>query len=166
MSDNQAGNQPEPNHAQPAQPPVPPAPPAGQPAAPAAPQAPAPGQPAGYGVPAPQPKGLAITALILGIVGLIFSWVPVLGLVLGIVAVILGIMALKKMQPKGLGLTGLITGGIAVILGAIWTIMFFVALSMVGDSVGGAMDAVEQCEQGATSVEIMGETIQCADILP
>ena len=122
--------------------------------------------PQGYGAPAPEPKGLAITALILGIIGLVLLWVPILGALLGLVGLILGIIALKKRQSKGLSLTGLITGGVALIIGGIITVTFFVGLALLGSAGGSAIDAIEQCEQGAASVEIMGEVISCSDIVP
>lgn len=122
--------------------------------------------PQGYGAPAPEPKGLAITALILGIIGLVLLWVPILGALLGLVGLILGIVALKKRQSKGLSLTGLITGGVALIIGGIITVAFFITLAFAGGAVGGIADALEQCEQGATSVEFMGEVVPCSDIAP
>lgn len=140
------------------------------PAAPAAPQAPAyaqdpaappvppvPPQQGGFPTPPPQgdfppappsqPKGLAITALVLGLValvgGLIFSWLPFVGgaitILVGIAAVILGIMALKKAQSKGMSLTGLITGGVAIVLG----IGAIIAWSVVFSSASTAIDEFE-----------------------
>lgn len=108
---------------------------AGAPGAPTGPAAPGAGYPA-Y-APAPSaPKGLAITALILGIVAvvgaMIFGWIPFVGgvitVVVGIAALILGILAMQKRQPKGLALTGLILGGAGVLIGAgiiiAWSVLF------------------------------------------
>ena len=148
MSDNLPGNEHESN-------PVPPAP-----SAPAAPSAPsyssAPTPPAYGGAPA-QAKGLALTALILGILSLIFSWVPIAGAVGGIIALILGILALRKGQSKGLSLTGIITGAIAFVIGVIVTIFFFVALSV-------GLSAVDQCANGADTAEIAGQTVSCSSV--
>ncbi len=48
------------------------------------------------GVPEDKPSGLAITALVLGIVGVVCSWVIVLNFALGIAALIIGIIEFKK----------------------------------------------------------------------
>lgn len=71
---------------------------------------------------------MAIAAMVLGILGLVFCWVPVLGALLALVALILGIVCLAKREPKrGFALTGLITGAVGVVAGLI-----------VGLAVGGA----------------------------
>lgn len=133
-----------PTYSQPSAPQAPAYPPAGGP-----PQAPQYAQGQQYPQP-PQgpvtPKGLAITALILGIAALIFAWVPFLGFILGAVGVILGIMALVKKQPKGLGLTGLILSAVAVIAGLIVTIIAAVALFSFGA-------AIEELETAPTQIE-------------
>ncbi len=133
--------------------PTPPVPPAGEPAA-APPQQPAPSQQtAPYGVP-PQPygaqqgypgqqyapappKGLSITSLITGIVGVVaIGWfVPA-----SIAAIITGTMA-KKREPyaRGFWLTGIITGWVGVGLTVFvvgLTIFFTVILPLI--VLGGA----------------------------
>lgn len=58
--------------------------------------------------------GFAIASLILGIFGTLFGWVFV-GLIPGILAIIFGIIALKKHVGKGMAITGIITGAVGVI---------------------------------------------------
>ena len=102
--------------------------PASNPVPPAAPQMPAPS----YGnVPAPtETKGLAIASLVLGIAGVIFSFlVTFVGFVAGIVGLILGILARKKGQPKGMTLTGIILSAVAIVLSII---LFIIAIVVVG----------------------------------
>ena len=81
--------------------------------------------------PAPQPapvkqgNGFGVTALVLGLVGLIvFSWIPGIniftGLPLGLLAVIFGIVAMVKAKSrggkgKGTGLWGVILGVLTLI---------------------------------------------------
>lgn len=83
-----------------------------------------------YGVPvyrapvypnAQQPqRGLAITAMVLGITSAIFAWalvvVPIIGLVFGFIAL--------RREPAGraMAITGLITSG----LGLLWVLLFYV----------------------------------------
>ncbi|WP_051701966.1 DUF4190 domain-containing protein [Mycetocola saprophilus] len=83
---------------------------------PVAPQPQAPFEPAS--VPASS-RGLAITALVLGIVAVVFVFLPPLSILLGIIAVVFGIIALVKRQPKAFALTGLILGAVGVIIGAV-----------------------------------------------
>ena len=53
-------------------------------------------------------KGPAITALVLGISGLVFCWIPFLGVLISVAGLILGIISLKNPNGKGMGLTGFI----------------------------------------------------------
>ena len=129
------------------------------PQAPQYPQAPGAAQPPAPPYPpqqpgATQPKGLAISALIVGIVSLVFCWVPFIGILGGIAAVILGIIALKKAQSKGMSITGLITGGLAVIASGIFiivTVMFVGAIAASGDQAVKDLEQLsEELESSAT----------------
>ncbi len=70
---------------------------------------------------------MAVASLILGILSIILSWIPVAGwiicLIMGIVAVVLGVLARKK-QPakKGMAMTGMILGIIGIVFSLIWVI--------------------------------------------
>lgn len=60
-------------------------------------------------LPAPSaPKGLALTALIIGIVAFLLGLIPVLGILLGLTGVTFSIVALVKKQSAGLAVTGLV----------------------------------------------------------
>jgi hypothetical protein len=87
--------------------------------------------PAGYQTPSPaspdeQPtSGMAVTALVLGIVSLPLACVGV-GLITGIIALILGIIAMGKtgeppyaMKGKGMAIAGLVLGIASVLIGPI-----------------------------------------------
>ena len=66
----------------------------------------------------PEPNnGRAIAALVLGIVAITTGFIPVWGLLVGIAAIILGILGLKKPGQKGLAIAGLATGGVGLITG-------------------------------------------------
>ena len=74
---------------------------------------------------APQPvqtpsrgKGFALAALILGIVGVIFSWVPVFGLILGLLAAVFGAVGLVK-SNKVMSIFGLALGALAMLINII-----------------------------------------------
>ncbi|WP_336711876.1 DUF4190 domain-containing protein [Arthrobacter sp. USHLN218] len=111
--------------------------PYGQNAPQGSPYAAYPGQ-AGYGYEqAPKPKsGLAVTALVLGIVAIVLGVIPGIGFIsflLGPLAVIFGIIALVKKQKKGMSITGIVLGALGAIIAGIITA--FIAV-MVSQAVG------------------------------
>lgn len=76
-----------------------------------------------------QSKGLAITSLVFGILGFLTGFLGI-GILLGLVAVILGVIALAKHSAgKGMAIAGLITGGLALLFGGI---IFAISLSSYG----------------------------------
>jgi len=87
-------------------------------------------------------SGMSIASMVCGIVGIVVSclfW-PV-GIVLAIVAVILGILGLNeiKKQPeiggRGMAITGIVLGGISLVL-AILGIIGIAALAILGSQYG------------------------------
>ena len=92
-----------------------------------------PAPPPGY---LPQPRnGYGVTALVLAIVGLVFSLVPLTGfiaLICGGLAVLFGLLGLGRVRRgqadnKGLTITGLVLGALALVLGFIGVIIVFTA---------------------------------------
>ena len=74
-----------------------------------------------------KPKG-GITAFVLGILALVFFWIPIVNLILATLAIIFGIVGIRKnVERKGLAITGLIMGGI-VLLFIIISFSWFVNL--------------------------------------
>jgi hypothetical protein len=71
----------------------------------------------------------ALSSLIVGIVATFSSWIPIWGMLVGIAALVLGIVGLKKNQNKGLAITGIITGSLATLLSLLITTFFIFALS-------------------------------------
>ena len=69
-------------------------------------------------------NGMAIAALVLGIVGLLLCCLNTyVGIVVGIVAIVLGVMARKKDPHSGMALAGMILGIITVALALICIII-------------------------------------------
>lgn len=64
-------------------------------------------------------NGLGVTALVLGIIGLVLFAVPFIPYPLAILAIIFGAISLRKPVKKGFGITGVVTGIITIIL-KIW----------------------------------------------
>jgi heme/copper-type cytochrome/quinol oxidase subunit 2 len=89
-------------------------------------------------------NGMAITALVLGIIGLISS-VAIFGGVLGLIAIVLGFMARGKVKrgestAGGMALAGIITGFFAVIIaGIVLAIAVFFA-----DQIGSLTECLEK----------------------
>ena len=91
-------------------------------------------------------NGLAITALVLGIVSFCLGWTGILGLILAVLAVVFGIVALVQKQNKGMGITGLVLGGIALITSLFITLAGLALL-------GGAAKVAEEVNQQKQAVQ-------------
>ena len=65
--------------------------------------------------------GLGIASMVCGILSLLCCCVPVLGPLLGLAAVVMGIIGLKA-EVKGYAIAGLICGGIGLLVGAVFRI--------------------------------------------
>lgn len=82
---------------------------------------------------APAPgNGLGVAGFVLGLLGLIFCWVPGLGITMALLGVILGGVGIstgkKKGAPTGLAIAGLVLGIIALIP----AILIIAAVASVG----------------------------------
>lgn len=105
--------------------------------------------------------GLAISALIVGIVAFVSGWAPFWGIVAGLVAVILGALALRKGQSKGLALPGLILGALAALTSIVTTILMIAGLSLGSAQLSSATldsNSSEASEAPAKSEEATAET--------
>jgi hypothetical protein len=71
----------------------------------------------GTGVPGPR-QTLSLTAFIVGLASLVFCWVPVLGFLGAVAAVIIGFIAKGRepQAPKWMWLVGIISGFAAILL--------------------------------------------------
>ncbi len=101
--------------------------------------------------------GMGVAALLLGILTLVLFWVPFLGIILGIVAIVVGVVAHGRAKRingsgRGTGLAGAILGLFGLILSALVTFGLF---SLFGSSnideclrdAGTDMTKIEQCNQ-------------------
>lgn len=101
--------------------------------------------PGGYqgGYAAPQSNGLAIAALILGIIALLGSLVPIVGWFMwpfALAAIGLGLAGMSRAGKidgtgKGMALGGLITGVLAVVAAIAWTVILVVAADDVDNDI-------------------------------
>ena len=90
-------------------------------------------------VPAPAVQkptnSMGIAGMVIGILSYCFCWVPVLGLILGLIGVILsgvGMSRKERCRLNGFAIAGLILSIIAMVLGLIMTIILLAALGAAG----------------------------------
>ena len=95
--------------------------------------------PAGYAYAAPQAgNGMAVAALVLGILSLILSWLLVVDFILAVLAIIFGAVGLSTANKrngagKGMAIAGLVLGLITIALGIIfWVVIYGVITSTCG----------------------------------
>lgn len=88
-------------------------------------------------------NGMAIASLIVGIVGFLTS-AFIVGTLFGIIAIILGIIGLKKPGGKGLSIAGIITGTIGFLSGLAFTIIWVLALIGGGGALSELSDQIKQ----------------------
>ena len=100
--------------------------------------------------PAPESssKNLALASLILGVIGILTGWLFGLGIVLGLVAVVLGGLVLMKHKAgKNLAIAGLATGLLAIIAGVVFLAITYTAIDSVDEGVKtDTTNSVEQSE--------------------
>ncbi|MER8043118.1 DUF4190 domain-containing protein [Streptomyces sp. NPDC094032] len=101
-----------------------------------------------YGAPGMQPpaqprNGLGVTALVLGIVGLLFAIIPFLfwlGGILGLLALIFGIIGSSRAGKglatnKGMAVTGLVLGAVSILAAIAWTIVLATAVKEYSEEI-------------------------------
>lgn len=74
---------------------------------------------------------MAVAALVLGIVGFVLGWIPFLGYIPPILAIIFGIIGRKDPGKKGMAISGLILGIVALVVWKLgfWFLVIIGALS-------------------------------------
>ena len=61
-------------------------------------------------------KGKSIASLVLGILSLVFWLIPLFGFPVSIVGLIMGILALRKHETRGMAIAGVVMCGIGLVL--------------------------------------------------
>ncbi len=70
-------------------------------------------------------NGMAMAAMIVGIIGMILAFIPFIGFLSWILcplAIILGIIAMKKVVGKGMAIAGIATGAIGLVICILWVV--------------------------------------------
>ncbi|MGH3871237.1 MAG: DUF4190 domain-containing protein [Pseudonocardiaceae bacterium] len=101
--------------------------------------------PAGPAQVAPH-NGFGVTALVLGIIGAVFSWVPVLGFILAVLALVFGGLGYARARKRqatnsGMAIAGLVLGVIAFVIQVSVFAAVGSAANQAGKSLGGVSGA-------------------------
>ena len=123
-------------------------------------QAPAWSQPGGEAPAATGTNGIAIAAMVIGIIAILISWIPVLGALAGILALVLGFVGRGRFKKSpavggnGPAITGIVTGILATLI----SIAVTIALVVFGSTFMGSFETYEEClERGGTVEECEAE---------
>lgn len=77
-------------------------------------------------------SSVAIASMVLGILGIITCWVPVLGLVLAIIALVLSVKGLNNSKDtnkgRGFSIAGLSCGAVGIMLGVIYMFVWILTV--------------------------------------
>lgn len=117
------------------------------------------------GYPAGQPSrtnGLAIAALVVGIISLLLSFIPFVNIAAilgGIAALVLGFLGLRKAKEgtvggRGMSITGLVLGVVSVLISIAVLVATVVALNNLPGELG---EVIEEAENGGLSPEEQAE---------
>ncbi|WP_169786892.1 DUF4190 domain-containing protein [Nitriliruptor alkaliphilus] len=108
------------------------------------------------GAAAPASNGMAVGALVTGIVALpLLVFVGVGGLIGGIVAVILGIVALRRVKRgtgsgRGLAIGGIVLGAISIVMGVLIFVFFLGIFGELADCLEETGGDSEECQRRLT----------------
>lgn len=107
----------------------------------------------GYGQPGAPTKtnGLGIAALVVGVLSLLVCWIPFVGFVSvlgGIVAVVLGILGMRKAKDgqtggRGMSLAGLITGAVSLLVAVVINVFVIIGLNSLDSSLDDSLQELE-----------------------
>ncbi len=70
-------------------------------------------------------NGLAVASLVLGILSILFGWIPIIGFiswVLAPIGLVLGLVALNTGAGRGLALAGSICSGVGLLICILWVV--------------------------------------------
>lgn len=119
------------------------------------------GQTPGWGQPAAPTKprnGMGIAALVFGILALLTCWwLPVVGGILGIVAIVLGVVGrgrAKRLEAnnKGVATTGLVLGVISLIINIVLSVaLFFLGFAFLNFGGGQSVQQFQDCLSNASN---------------
>lgn len=99
----------------------------------------------GAGAPGPASNGLVIAALVCGVIALLLSFMPFIGLVsvlIGAAAIITGVLGLRRGQSKGMSIAGIVTGALGLLISIAVTALTVAAVSAAVQEGGSALSSI------------------------
>ena len=121
------------------------------------------GAPPPYGSPAgaPPKNGFGVAALVLGIVGIVLCWFPVLGLLLGVAAIVFAILGRKRAGRQeatngGMAIAGLVLGILTTIVG----VVVLAGLAFFGSSISQYSDCVSNSSGSTADIQACANEFQ------
>ncbi|HTR50766.1 MAG TPA: hypothetical protein VMJ10_08680 [Kofleriaceae bacterium] len=89
--------------------------------------------------PPPQGNGMAVAAMVLGILAIVLCWIPFLNWGLALLAIIFGALGIgaanKRGSGKGMAIAGLVCGAIGALLGVMFWLLVVAAVRTVGHQI-------------------------------
>lgn len=107
--------------------------------------------------------GVAIAALVLGILSLILGWTIVLGIVCGIISIILGIIAIANKNKPILPVIGFILSGLGIMISIVIIILFSVLSKNVTNNFTQHLEQIENILNNNISKSITGKSWEASD---
>lgn len=108
----------------------------------------------------PLGSGLAIAALVLGILALLTFWTVFGGILLGLIAIVLGVIALRRVRKgiaagRGMAIAGVILGTLGLLGSLLWIALIAWVFNSSGGSdltecvsnANGDQTKIEQCQR-------------------
>jgi uncharacterized membrane protein YedE/YeeE len=113
---------------------------------------------------APKSNGMAVAALVLGIVSIALGWIlaGIIGIVTGILAIVLAVLAKKKITAdptvggKGAATAGLVTG----IIGLVMYLAIWIFMAVLVTSTAGALQDLENNQEFKDALNDLGESLE------
>jgi hypothetical protein len=90
------------------------------------------------GAPAPT-NGMAIASLVLGIVSVLIVWIPVVGIlgtVMALIGLVLGILSLRRLEGRGLAIGGIVCAGVSLVITALYLMAFLAVIAAAAGNAG------------------------------
>ncbi|MGG0667261.1 DUF4190 domain-containing protein [Sporosarcina koreensis] len=75
-------------------------------------------------------NGMAISSLVLGILGVVLNLIPLLPYLLGILAIVFGVSGNKQQNGKGMAVAGIVLGAITLSM----KLLFWIFIILLGGS--------------------------------